>query len=347
MMSDAAAISSSGVIVGTTVGPNYNNIATLWSSASAAPIELVAFGGLNSQAVAVNASGDVVGLAHLADNSTLHAVLWTGASHTAVDLGTLPGGAYSEAASINTAGDVVGLSEDAFYNTQAVLWPAAGRVPVILQSLGGRYSRANGINDNGDIVGMSKDASGYSHATLWPAAGRNPLDLGTIGGTFGSASAINPAGDIVGVSTDVGELRHATIWAAPAGAPASTCKSGGNSRSRSEHSGRSEHSNRSDRSDRSDRRRATAASATAPVSASAAAARVASDLGLLPGGTYSQAMGINASGQVVGFGENNSWEQRAMSWKSLSTTPPPAPGGTPGRDHEGNHQNEGDEDGDC
>jgi probable HAF family extracellular repeat protein len=278
----------------------------------------------------------------------MHATLWPAAGHAPHDLGTLSGGTYSEAAAINTAGDIVGLGEDGFMNTQAVLWPAAGRVPVVLKSLGGRYNRAYGINDNGDIVGMSQDASGYYRATLWPAAGRLPVDLGTVGGTFGTASSINAAGDIVGVSTDVGESRHATVWAGTgAGTVPSTCKSGASSRSRSDHSERSEHSNNSDRSDRSDRRRATTASALAPVSASATAARVPVDLGLLAGGFSSQATSLNASGQIVGFGDNAYWEQRAMSWKSLSTTPPPAPGGTPGRDHEGNHQNEGDEDGDC
>lgn len=351
MMSDAAAVSSSGVIVGTTVmdaPDNYANHATLWSSATSAPVYLASLGGWNSQAAGINTAGDIVGYSHVPDNSTMHATFWPAAGHAPHDLGTLSGGTYSEAAAINTAGDIVGLGEDGFMNTQAVLWPAVGRVPVVLQSLGGRYNRAYGISDNGDIVGMSQDANGYSHATLWPAAGRLPVDLGTVGGTFGTASGINAAGDIVGVSTDVSGYRHATVWAGTgAGTVPSTCKSGGSSRSRSDHSERSEHSNRSDRSDHSDRRRVTTASALAPVSAAASVARVPFDLGLLPGGSSSQASGVNASGQVVGFGENSSWENRAMSWKSLSTTPPPAPGGTPGRDHEGNHQNEGDEDGDC
>jgi probable HAF family extracellular repeat protein len=38
------------------------------------------------------------------------------------------------------------------------------------------------------------------------------------------------------------------------------------------------------------------------------------DLGTLPGGTFSGASAINESGQIIGFADNESGEQRAVLW---------------------------------
>jgi probable HAF family extracellular repeat protein len=271
------------------------------------------------------------------DNSTSHAVLWPGANHITIDLGTLPGGHYSDAAAINLAGDVVGTSDDANWVGHATLWTGPGHVPVALATLGGTYGAAYGINDRGDIVGYSQSATGYVfHATLWPAPGHLPVDLGTLGGTWGAAYGINAAGDIVGYSATSGDLaRHATLWSSGAAAPAPTCKSSLILRSQS-----------SLRSERSDRRRVVS---SAPVSraltTAATTARVVVDLGTLPGGSWSQAASVNAYGQIVGLGENVNLESRAMFWKPTSVLPPPVV--VPPGNRDGNHENNGNEDGDC
>jgi probable HAF family extracellular repeat protein len=165
------------------------------------------------------------------------------------------------------------------------------------------------------------------------------VDLGTVGGLAGGAKAINAAGDIVGHSTTAAGVRHATLWSAGTGSvpPASTCKSGGNSRSKEK--------SRNEKNSRSDKRRVMFGPVTM-VSAvmSSAAARVAQDLA--PAGGASEASGINASGQIVGYAENSSWVTRAMVWKAASSPLPP-PSGTPSGNHQGNHQNEGEEEGDC
>ncbi len=171
---------------------------------------------------------------------------------------------------------------------------------------------------------------------LWKGPLHTAEDLGTLGGTYGIAYGVNAAGEIVGYSGNSLEVKHATLWSAGSGAVASTCKSSGASRSRSE------------RSDRSDRRRSSSARPTASVAAAPSGARVAIDLGTNPTGTSSQGLKINASGLIVGFGDNAAWQDRAMSWKSLGGPPPPPPVGTPGNgQHQGNHQNEGEEEGDC
>ena len=72
---------------------------------------------------------------------------------------------------------------------------------------------------------------------------------------------------------------------------------------------------------------------------------VMTDLGTLPGGSWSQATSINALGQIVGLGQNATFNTRAMFWKPTSVTPPPT--GTPPGGHDGDHRNQGDEDGDC
>jgi probable HAF family extracellular repeat protein len=332
------AVSSTGVIVGRSTLTNYSMHATLWSTAASAPIDLGTLGGMNSQASGVNTAGEAVGNALVTDNSTIHAVLWPATNRITIDLGTLPGGHYSEATAINTAGDIVGNSDDAGWLGHATLWKAPGHVPVALQTLGGTFSAAYGINDRGDIVGLIRDATTFAfHATLWPAPGYVPVDLGTLGGTYGAAYGINAAGDIVGSSATTGDLaKHATLWSSGAAPPpVSTCKLSLSLRSQS-----------SARSERSDRRRVnsapakSAAVALAPLSAPTGP-RVPQDLGTLTGGSWSQATSINALGQIVGLGENASYQSRAMFWKPTSVTPPPTT--TP----PGTHQNTGEEDGDC
>jgi uncharacterized membrane protein len=85
-----------------------------------------------------------------------------------------------------------------------------------------------------------------------------------------------------------------------------------------------------------------------PLASYFAAARPAPvDLGTLPTGSSSEAKAINASGLIVGYGDNAGLT-RTMSWKwSSSVVVPPTPTPTPGHGQQGNHQNEGEEEGDC
>lgn len=352
--SEGMAVSSTGIVVGKSQLLDYSEHAMLWSSASSTPIDLGTLGGFNSVASGVNAAGDAVGNALVADNSTIHAVLWPASNRVTIDLGTLPGGSYSEARGINAAGDIVGNSSDATGMGQATLWSGPAHTPVALKTLGGLMGVALGINDNGDVVGYSHNASNIFRPTLWAAPGHLPVDIGTLaGGSYGGANSINNVGDIAGYSATSADLaKHATVWSSgSAPAPVSTCKMSLALRAQS--SSRSERSDRSERSERSDRRRTvssapvrSASLSLAPVSSSTAA-RVLSDLGTLPGGTWSEAKSINGLGQVVGLGEAATLESRAMFWKPSSVSPPPTPTPTPSGSHEGNHQNNGDEDGDC
>jgi len=71
-----------------------------------------------SQATAINARGQVVGLS-VTSTGLQHAFLWE--RGTMIDLGTL-GGMFSGASAINDGGQVVGFSTTASGEEHAVLW---------------------------------------------------------------------------------------------------------------------------------------------------------------------------------------------------------------------------------
>ena len=75
-------------------------------------------GGTLSNALAINAVGQVVGGANTATGAT-HAFLYTNGAMT--DLGTLPGGTTSIANAINSAGEITGQSNTASGDVHAFL----------------------------------------------------------------------------------------------------------------------------------------------------------------------------------------------------------------------------------
>ncbi len=68
-----------------------------------------------------------------------------------------------------------------------------------LGTLGGNSSAAWGINNTGQVVGQADLSSTSTHAFLWTAS-EGMKDLGSLGGNFSAAYGINEAGDIVGFS---------------------------------------------------------------------------------------------------------------------------------------------------
>ena len=140
----------------------------------------------NSEAIAVNNNGQVMGaFVPRFGSFTPRAVLWTPAGER-VDLGTLSG-VWSYPHALNNSGQVVGRSAvgppggggpfDLYVH--AFSWTAAGGM-VDLGTLGGNFSYAEDVNDSGHVVGASTTASGEYHAFLWTPAG-GMVDLGTMG----------------------------------------------------------------------------------------------------------------------------------------------------------------------
>jgi probable HAF family extracellular repeat protein len=161
---EACGINDSGQVVGK---GNYH--AFLYSSGTIT--DLGTLGGSSSTGLAINASGQVVGVADTTDDTShSHAFLYSNGTMT--DLGTL-GGDGSIARDINASGQIVGASPitsspaatcHAFiYNSGMI----TDLNDLIDPASGWRLISAEAINDSGQIVGYGyNSALGQQHAFL-------------------------------------------------------------------------------------------------------------------------------------------------------------------------------------
>ena len=117
--------------------------------------DLGTLGGNGSLANAINAEGQVVGSAQLA-NGTSHAVLWN-PGQPGKDLGTL-GGSTSTALGINVLGDVVGAADTATALGDPFEFPSGGSMTDLTnappQNSLATLLTARGVSDTGVIVGQ-------------------------------------------------------------------------------------------------------------------------------------------------------------------------------------------------
>jgi probable HAF family extracellular repeat protein len=178
-----------------------------WSGG--APINLGALpGSSGSAALSINDAGQVVGYSFDGTIVSLHATEWIDGTATA--LVGLPGSTSSWAQGINNSGHVVGFSQ---YSTGPITEDATEWIGGRAIDLGGlpgsTFSQALSMNDRGQAVGSST-VGGNSYATEW--SGRSVIDLGGLpGSTRSFALSINNAGHAVGYSI-VGGIEHATEW---------------------------------------------------------------------------------------------------------------------------------------
>jgi len=212
--SRAFAMNYSGMIVGMTAQAAEQFHPVMWLSATQGSRSLPVLSSYGV-AFAVNAGGEIVGSATVADGT--HAVLWK--NRVIRDLGTL-GGSVSEAYGINDSGIIVGYSQvekgscgARCTGRHAVFWTRGGP-PTALAGLTGdpqfQYtSTANAINGAGTIVGEAQTSTGQSHAVSW--TGGQVTDLATLGGDTSNALAINSLGHIVGSASD-SKRSVAALW---------------------------------------------------------------------------------------------------------------------------------------
>jgi probable HAF family extracellular repeat protein len=147
-----------------------------------------------SQPVAVNSSGQVIGLTTQTGHDS--SFLWTRTGGLQI-LGDLGGGA-SRAYAMNDSGAVVGESFLADFALHAFLWTQAGGIQDLGSPQGGN-SLATAVNAAGEVTGLcyGPNRSG-PHAFYWSSA-TGAVDLGvTNGNTLSFALAINDSGEIVG-----------------------------------------------------------------------------------------------------------------------------------------------------
>lgn len=143
-------INDAGTVVGTASSPGLASTrAFVWQNHQSTLLPALP-GGTRTRAVAVNASGVIVGTSDAADGH-VHAVEWVGGAvkrltELSPDLGVA--GTDSSASAINARGDVVGESH--YLATQrATVWRGGGAPAAV-----GRYYDALSINDGGQITAL-------------------------------------------------------------------------------------------------------------------------------------------------------------------------------------------------
>jgi probable HAF family extracellular repeat protein len=188
--------------------------------------DLGTLGGLNSQGVAINRSGEVVGWTYTKNGSK--AFLSNAHDHKLIGLsgmtqvhgindsgrivgqcgdvvapevfacvvsdGTdsaLPDSVSGVAVAINNKGEILGRNYDGD-NQRALLWTNDTDIPTMLPTLGGAGSTGTAINNLGQVVGTSETGTGAFDGFLW-----NNGTISDLGNSFAPA-AINDSGVIVG-----------------------------------------------------------------------------------------------------------------------------------------------------
>lgn len=236
----AFAINDSGQIVGTTdfaapcFGCGGSTTATMWEGGAAAGLQSL---GLNTYAIDINGSGQVVGYSSARNTTAFTAVTWIGGAMVPLPslgdnsdaqginsfgliagattfggsgpsatvwggpTGTVYYGADTSATDINDLGQMAGNS-----NGQAVLLEGG---TVTSLATPDSFSKAEAINNLGQIVGWTRPSSGISRAVLWE--GSAATDLGTLDG-YSYASGLNDLMQVVGSSYDEAGLLRAFLW---------------------------------------------------------------------------------------------------------------------------------------
>ncbi len=118
----------------------------LCPAASYSVTDLGTLGGTFSTARGINATGQVVGEAFIANDASVHAFFYSAGVVT--DLGSL-GGPSSGAFAINDASQITGYATTPT-DTRAFLY--SGGAMTDLGTLGGRHSWGFGINNAGQVV---------------------------------------------------------------------------------------------------------------------------------------------------------------------------------------------------
>jgi probable HAF family extracellular repeat protein len=200
LFTSARGANNAGQVVGSRLVPDEHGELHIraFLYTSQAVIDLGTFGGKQSDATAINDSGQVVGHLYTANHGGNQRAVLYSAGKT-IELGTL-GGGDSIGVAINNTGQVVGYSRVPGGDQRAFLY-ADGRLRNLGTFPGGTQSFAYGINKQGQVVGSSDAKESPLHAFIYN--NRSMQDLNQMipsdsGWVLTEARAINDVGQIVG-----------------------------------------------------------------------------------------------------------------------------------------------------
>jgi uncharacterized membrane protein len=319
--STATGISAGGVVVGGSLGFPFNLVGTLppgWPPARAivwdrrgipAPLPLLA-GDMANTATGISANGkSIIGLSFRlgtggprgggGEMNVTTAVIW-GPDGIPAPLPPLPGDTQSIASAINPAGVVVGASfAIEFGPPLAVVWDGDGTPAPLPPLPGDTQSEATAINPTGVVVGFSAGGGGET-AVMWDPNAVHagvPTPLAPLpDDTSSRATGISPSGVVVGWSNGI-DGSMAVVWDGD-GIPTPLPPLAGDLESMAYGvNGAGEVVGNSCRSfcflwdPESESRTAVVWDRDG----------IPAPLPPLPGGSWSEAAGINAPGEIVGF----------------------------------------------
>ena len=215
--------------------------------------------------------------------------------YTVTDLGTV-GGAFSYGDAINSSGQVTGYLETADGNTvHAFLYSDGVMTDLGTLLPGGTKSVGAGINDRGQVTG---GATPQEYAFLY--SGGVITNLGTLGGGYSFGQGINDSGQVVGTSATTSGALYAFLYSGGVMTNLGTLPGGAASNGLGINSS-GQVTGYSETPCLSTCYLRTADGNT--VHAFLYSGGVMTDLGTLPGGTYSIGLGINSTGQLAGYSD--------------------------------------------
>jgi uncharacterized membrane protein len=191
---DAYAVNNNGIVTGYGYDGN-TNVGVIWQQGQLSTLGILPEGA-TSGGYDINSAGVITG------SSGGYAFLWQNGQMTA--LPRLAGGSYASANAINDSNQVAGSAD-----SKAVMW-TNGQISVLPRLSGEASSVAIGLNTQGVAVGTSTNQSYVTTAVVWQDGQVKALSSGTARGA--GATDINNTGAVVGFVDKGGNQDQAARW---------------------------------------------------------------------------------------------------------------------------------------